>query len=214
MELREREDLLAALDAHLTQVADARAEPGWGVATGGREGRVVFLAGEAGIGKTALLEAFLAAAARRVDVAVGACEPLSTPRPLGPLLDLAAVLGGGLARAAREGASRDALFEAFLTQLAKRENPLLVAFEDAHWADASTLDLLLLLGRRAERLPVLVVATYRDDEVKPDHPLRAVLGHLATSPAVARLHVPALGERAVAAWARERRGGAVDPRLL
>ena len=53
--------------------------------------------------------------------------------------------------------------------------------EDVHWADEATLDVLRLLARRVEAVPALVVATYRDDELDARHPLRLVLGELATS---------------------------------
>jgi AAA ATPase domain len=53
-----------------------------------RSGRVLFVYGEAGIGKTALLRQFRSALPRRFSVLWGACDPLFTPRPLGPLLEL------------------------------------------------------------------------------------------------------------------------------
>ena len=53
-----------------------------------------------------------------------------------------------------------------------------VVLEDLHWADEATLDVVQLLGRRVARMPALVIATYRDDELARDHPLRVVLGEL------------------------------------
>ena len=55
-------------------------------------------------------------------------------------------------------------------------------FEDVHWADEATLDLLGFLARRLTRCPTLLVLTYRDDELGPRHPLRLILGDLAIRP--------------------------------
>jgi hypothetical protein len=52
--------------------------------------------------------------------------------------------------------------------------------EDVHWADEGTLDVLRLLGRRLSTTPAVVVASYRDDALDRAHPLRVVLGELAT----------------------------------
>ena len=57
----------------------------------------------------------------------------------------------------------------------------MIVVEDAHWADDATIELLAMLGRRAGELPLLLVVTYRDDEVAADHPLRLVLGDLVTA---------------------------------
>ena len=99
-------------------------------------GRVVVVAGEAGIGKTALV-ASLAEAHR---VLWGACDPLITPRPMGPLRDVARELGGSLA-AAIESGSREGVLAAALDELAAGASAVLVV-EDLHWADDATLDLL------------------------------------------------------------------------
>src|SRR5215217_7799101 len=110
-------------------------------------GELVFLGGEAGIGKTALVEAFCARASETAQVLVGACDALSTPRPLGPLLDIAHESGGELAQLAFSDAPRPQLFRAALYTLATAERVVFV-IEDAHWADEATLDLLRFLGRR------------------------------------------------------------------
>jgi predicted ATPase len=70
--------------------------------------------------------------------------------------------------------------------------------EDVHWSDEATLDVLRLLCRRVQTVPVLVIATYRDDELDRAHPLRIVVGELATSEAVSRIKLPALSSAAVA----------------
>ena len=67
--------------------------------------------------------------------------------------------------------------------------------EDVHWADEATLDVLKLLARRVAAVPVLVVASFRDDGLDSGHPLRRVLGELATSATVRRLKLDPLSRR-------------------
>jgi DNA-binding CsgD family transcriptional regulator/tetratricopeptide (TPR) repeat protein len=76
--------------------------------------------------------------------------------------------------------------------------------EDVHWADEATLDLLSFAGRRLGRTRALLLATYRDDELADDHPLRRVLGDLATQRAIRRMRLPPLSKEAVQALAGER----------
>ena len=141
---------------------------------GNGRGQMVLVAGQAGVGKTAIVRAF-GERQRSVAVLAGACEALFTPRPLGPLLDIAGEVGGELAEATERGASAGEL----LTGLARAlRGASVVVLEDLHWADEATLDVVHLLGRRVARIPALVVATYRDDELERDHPLRVVLGEL------------------------------------
>src|SRR5207253_5157911 len=94
----------------------------------------------------------------------GACDPLFTPRPLGPLLDIAAGVGGELARL---GGRRTRPYEiacALISQLRQR-SPAIVVLEDVHWADEATLDVLRLLSRRLKSAPALLIASYRDVEL-------------------------------------------------
>jgi DNA-binding CsgD family transcriptional regulator/tetratricopeptide (TPR) repeat protein len=169
-------------------------------------GRLVLISGESGIGKTALVEAFHDAAGRgqaspdRANTdrwLWGACDGLLTPRPLGPLFDLAAQTGGELAQLCDQGAPRDRLFAATLAELDRPGRLTVVVLEDLHWADEATIDLLSLLGRRLTRMRVLVLATFRDDELGEDHPLRIVLGDLATQRGIRRLRLPPLSASAV-----------------
>ena len=124
-----------------------------------------------------------------------------TPRPLGPLYDIAAQLGGALDAALRNASSREAIFGTLLDELGPGRTPTVLVLEDVHWADEATLDLLKFLGRRAHRLPLLVIVTVRDDEIGPAHPLRSVLGDLPRG-AVRRLELRPLSESAVATLAR------------
>ena len=146
--LIERSEQLDAVALRLAEVVERR------------EGALVFVGGEAGAGKTSLVHEF--AARSTVRVVVGGSEPLRTPRAHGPLLDLAAELGGDLSALVEQGASPGDLVDA-LTQTVTQ--PTVLVFEDLHWADEATLDLLRHLARRLRRLPALVLATYRDDEL-------------------------------------------------
>ncbi len=184
--LLERGAELAALEEALAAVR------------GAREGRLALIAGEAGIGKTSLLRAFHDAHADAPTFR-GGCDPLFTPRPLAPFLELADASGGPLAaRLARAGTPADVL--AVLSEELPRRGPALLVVEDMHWADEATLDVVRLLGRRLEALPLLVVLTYRDDHLDRVHPLRVVLGELS-SPAVRRLSLGPLSPTAIAALA-------------
>lgn len=137
-------------------------------------GRLVLVSGEAGVGKTSLVRE-LQSQRPATPVLAGACEALYTPRPLGPLLDVAEALGGPLASLADTGPSAADLLSALGAALRR---PHLIVLEDLHWADEATLDVLRLLGRRASSLNALVVGTYRDDGLDRDHPLRIVLGEI------------------------------------
>ena len=181
--LLERSAALAVLDQALAAVTDSGA------------GHMALVAGEAGIGKTALLHAFCAGVGP-VRVLSGACDSLITPRPLGPLVDIAEQTGGELAVIVDQSAGAGEVLTALGREL-RRHRPSVVVLEDLHWADEATLDLLRLLGRRIETVPALVVATYRDDELDRSHPLRIVLGELPRAN-VTRLPLRRLSVAAVA----------------
>lgn len=169
-------------------------------------GRLVFVGGEAGIGKTVLVQTFCRSVEGLMPVALGACDPLSTPAPLTPLIDALPSLGSPVADAIAGSAPRAAVFRAVLADLTA--TPRLVAFEDVHWADEATLDLVRFLGRRIEGTRTMLVMTYRDDEVGPRHPLTRVLGDLATAAGVRRMTLPPLSLSAVETMAR---GSGLDP---
>jgi DNA-binding CsgD family transcriptional regulator len=183
-ELLEREEQLEALEGHLAE-------------TSARGGRVVLIGGEAGIGKTALVRRFCEGR----PVLWGACDALFTPRPLAPLADVAAQTGGELEELVEGVAKPHEIAVALLTEL-KRRTAGIVVFEDLHWADEATLDVVRFVARKLESVPVLIVATFRDDELGPAHPLRMVVGELTSAH---RLRLPPLSFAAVADLA-ERRG--------
>src|SRR5690348_11789046 len=165
-------------------------------------GRLVLVSGESGIGKTALIEAFRA----QLDGARwlwGACDGLLTPRPLGPLFDIATQVGGQFSELCDQGAGPDRLFGAFLAELDSPAVLTVAVIEDVHWADEATIDLLRFAGRRLGRMRALVLVTYRDDELGDD-PLRLLVGDLATHRATRRMGLPPLSEDAVRALAGQR----------
>jgi predicted ATPase len=146
MRLIERESQLAALQEYATEASQG-------------QGRLVLISGEAGVGKSVLLEEL----AQELDGARwlwAGCDGLFTPAALGPLLDIANQIAGELLRLCRAEAKRDQLYSALLRQLSDQRNLPVVVIEDVHWADEATLDLLSYLGRRIQHLPVLLLVTY------------------------------------------------------
>jgi predicted ATPase len=180
--LLEREEVLADLRESLAEARSGR-------------GRLVLVVGEAGVGKSAAVREFCDEARASARVLWGGCDPLFTPRPLGPFLDIAEDAGGELEAAVEQGPTK---VVAALLRAAGDRSATVVVVEDVHWADEATLDVLRLLGRRLRQAPLLVVATYRDDELDRAHPLRVVVGELATQPHVERLPIPPLSAEAVA----------------
>jgi DNA-binding CsgD family transcriptional regulator len=180
-------------DAFLHELDGARARAAAGT------GCIALVSGEAGIGKTTLVEAFArkAEAADNARVLWGACDALYTPRPLGPLFDIARQARGRLRGLADGDVDRERLFAALLTELAQAPPPTVAILEDVHWADEATLDLLKFVGRRVRHIRGLVVLTYRDDELDAGHPLRRVLAELPRD-TVRRLRLPPLSAAAVA----------------
>ena len=143
------------------------------------------------MGKTTLVRALRARFGERAAFLVGACEPLSVPVPLAPLRELAAA---GAAAAGRRGASP---WPASLLGALRARAPAVAVIEDAHWADPATLDVLRLLARRVEDAVLVVVVTYRDDELAANPALAMLVGDLVTSPAVRRMALAPLSHAAV-----------------
>jgi DNA-binding CsgD family transcriptional regulator/tetratricopeptide (TPR) repeat protein len=160
------------------------------------EGRLVLLEGEAGVGKSALLEQFThdLPDARLLS---GGCDGMFTPRPLGPLFDIAQQVHGRLLALCRADASREQLFDALVTELCEPGPLPVVVIEDVHWADEATLDLLAFLARRIREIAVLLIVSYRNDELADTHPLRIALGYLAVQRCTRRLPLAPLTAHAV-----------------
>lgn len=192
MHFLERDAFLAEL---LRAAEEVRAGRGVAVAVGG----------EAGIGKTTLVtRAAEEIRGRGMRVLWSGCEALFTPRPLGPLYDFAEELGPEVDALLGSDRNRERLFPAVLE--AAGAEPTLLVVEDVHWADHATLDLLKYAVRRIARLPLLLIYTYRDDEVASDHPLVSLLGETMQA---RRLALPRLSPAAVASLAVGRDARAV-----
>jgi DNA-binding CsgD family transcriptional regulator/tetratricopeptide (TPR) repeat protein len=156
-----------------------------------RRGRLVLISGEAGVGKSSLVEELQV---RMPDAswAWGACDGLFTPRPLTPLRDIAREVGGAVLDAVQHAPSREQLFDSVLHWLHDAQDLVVLVVEDVQWADEATLDLLRFLGRRVRDLPVLLVVTFRDDAMAPTDPLRIALGELAGQRFTRRIDLPPL----------------------
>ncbi|MEV4556487.1 AAA family ATPase [Kitasatospora sp. NPDC049285] len=192
------------------------------------EPQALLVGGEAGVGKTRLVEEFLdRACGPRVATTLGAClevgaeglpyGPLAGAlrrlhRQLGPELERAAAgMEGHLARllpdfGEADGAPNDEygrarLFEhtARLFERLSTERTLVLAIEDLHWSDRSTRELLAYLIRTLHRSRVLIVATYRTDDLHRRHPLRPFLAELERLRSVQRLELERLDRPEVAA---------------
>src|SRR6185295_18563455 len=138
-------------------------------------GRLVLIGGEAGVGKTALLGSFCDDRPAGARLLWGSCDALFTPRPLGPFVDIAATTGGEVEELVETSAGAFEVAAALMRELQSRP-PAILVLEDVHWADDATLDVLRLLGRRVESLPVALLVSYRQTELGRFHPLRQVLG--------------------------------------
>ena len=163
------------------------------------QGGVVLIGGEAGAGKTALAEDLCRDAALRGGlVLVGRCYDRAETPPFGPWLDLfaryppdddlppppAAFAGDGIGDVANQAALFGTVRES-LTAIA-HVRPLALVLDDLHWADLASLNLLRFLARDIAALPLLLLVTYRADEVTRAHPLYALLPYLLKKPGPGR----------------------------
>ncbi|MFE0477088.1 AAA family ATPase [Streptomyces sp. NPDC058947] len=190
------------------------------------EARAVLLAGDAGVGKTRVLdEAGKRAAGAGMTVVVGHCVDLGdVGLPYLPFTEILGVLAaderfsavvaghpvaerllGSGTDAVRDVDGRLRLFEGIAGLLAAVADvaPLLLVLEDLHWADQSSRDLLrFLLGRGVLRRRLAVFASYRADDLHRRHPLRPLLAELIRLPAVERLELRPLPDPEVARLVR------------
>jgi DNA-binding CsgD family transcriptional regulator len=183
-QLVERERELAVLEAAFEEASAGR-------------GRVALVTAEAGGGKTALIERFCAGQASPTRVLRGACDALFTPRPLGPIHDFAADVGPELGERLLGEAIPYQVAAALIDEL-RRPEPTVLVVEDVHWADEATVDVLRLVARRIAASRVLIVLSYRDEAVDARHPVRVMLGEVASGLALTRVGLAPLSAEAVA----------------
>ncbi|WP_284699707.1 helix-turn-helix transcriptional regulator [Actinoplanes solisilvae] len=201
------------------------------------EPSTVLVGGEAGVGKTRLIEEFCRdLTGDRVRVLSGQClelgeEGLPFAPFAGALRELVRaegleILGGHEHKLARllpelgpppeQDARRGLLFEAFAALLERlsSEQPVVLVLEDLHWADRSTRDLIGFLVRGARLPHLLLVATYRTDELHRGHPLRPFLAELDRVRGVLRLEVDRLDREGTAEMLSHLLGAEPDPRVV
>ncbi|WP_431899245.1 ATP-binding protein [Nonomuraea sp. bgisy101] len=211
-------------EAELSVLTESFDEARKGAAT------AVLLGGEAGVGKTRLVQSFAECAANDgAHVLFGGCVELSTDglayapftaalrqlvremgtARIGALLpdgaerDLARLLPefGEPSADGETDTGRARLFEQFLTLLERlaESRPVVLLVEDIHWADRSSRDLIAFLSRNLRESQLLMVLTYRSDDLHRQHPLRPVLAELGRVAGVMRLDLPRLSRDEVAA---------------
>jgi DNA-binding CsgD family transcriptional regulator/tetratricopeptide (TPR) repeat protein len=163
VELLERDGALATLVAAYDAAAHGA-------------GRVVFVTGEPGIGKTSLVTRFLRDLGAGTRVLFGNCDDLLIPRPLGPIRDLVGSVSPAFEDALSAGAAPHELQALLIEELEQPPHPTILVLEDVHWADDATFDSITVVGRRIGSLPALVVLTFRAGEAPPGHPLYAAIG--------------------------------------
>jgi DNA-binding CsgD family transcriptional regulator len=190
MKLIERDGFLDLLQTKFTTVAQG-------------EGHCVFVSGEAGIGKTALVKAFCKQQQGHCTIYQGACDALFTPRPLAPLYDIMWQVNKDIWPASHNIEKRTELFAAFFQELSRQKEKIIIVFEDIHWADEATLDFIKFFARRITQLPCLFILTYRDDQGPVHSSIRNVLGQLPPD-SFTRLLLTPLSREAVTNMATDR----------
>ncbi|MFF0271390.1 ATP-binding protein [Kribbella sp. NPDC004536] len=154
-------------------LAEAAAE----AATG--RGCVALVYGEAGIGKTSVVEAAQSRISTPARLLIGRCDDLATARVLGPFRDLIGQVGEEAETALVEGTQQGRILEALRSELDQPDQPTLLVIEDVQWADDATLDVLRYLVRRVADMHLVLLLTYRDDELLETHPLLQLLGNMS-----------------------------------
>jgi DNA-binding CsgD family transcriptional regulator/tetratricopeptide (TPR) repeat protein len=169
----------------------------WLRARTGGPGAFLLVAGESGVGKTWLAASFAREHVPDEQLLWGICDPLTTPRPLGPLHDVLDRLPPGVRSAMESAGHGYQVFPEVHRALSASSYVLVV--DDVQWADEASLELLRYLLRRVDRTRSLVIGTYRDDEIGADHPLVPLLGDVARSPSASTVHLCPLSPAGVAA---------------
>ncbi|MEZ4523209.1 MAG: AAA family ATPase [Thermomicrobiales bacterium] len=182
-------------------------------------GGLVLVSGEAGIGKSTLVEDLLDTATEQgALVLAGGCYDLTTTPPYGPWLEivrasphveglssLSTILGSNIEDEAGSANRQSALFDWALELFSRlsADQPLLLVLEDLHWADEASLEFLRHIARRLHDLPAMLVVTYRSDEITRHHPLYALVPMLVREAAAERIALQPLNEESIANWIRD-----------
>ncbi len=159
---------------------------------GSSRGGLVFVTGDAGLGKSRLIGEFCRSLTySRWRVVQGWCTE-DARRPYGPILDALARLdpdADWLSPVESKHEQFEAIAERFAAIVARKA--VVVIIEDLHWADAATLDLLAYLGPRLNRMRALIVASFRSDDLHSD-PLTAAIAKLARGAQVGQIDLAPL----------------------
>ena len=190
MELIERDEFISLLKSKYRHIA-------------GGEGHTIFVNGEAGIGKTALLKEFRRQIEDEGNVFTGTCDALFTPRPLAPLYDIAWQMLGTEWTGQDDVSKRGELFTRFYQNLKSRKEKTVIIFEDIHWADEASFDFIKFFARRIDTVQCLFIITHRNDECPSIQMLRNVMGQLAPD-TFTRMPLTPLSKEAVEKLAVER----------
>ncbi|MGA7671215.1 MAG: AAA family ATPase [Nitrolancea sp.] len=171
------------------------------------QGGLVVLSGEAGIGKTTLAEDVCQEArAAGALVLIGHCYDRTETPPYGPWAELLEQYQVGYTHTSdmrpitepnlSHSSSQASLFNEMRTFLVSlsRERPLVVVLEDVHWADNSSLDLLRVVARQLASSSILLLVTYRSDEVSRQHPLYSLLPMLIREALAVRIDLSPLSD--------------------
>jgi DNA-binding CsgD family transcriptional regulator len=160
---------------------------------GASRGGLVFIAGDAGLGKTRLIDEFCRSLAySRWRITRGPCREYGG-RPYGPILDAFSSLDASAAQLTAAESKRqyfDAIVDRFAEIAARKA--LVVVIEDLHWADAATLDLLAYLGSKLDRMRVLLLASFRPDDLHAEHPAAAAIEKVGRSARAGRIDLAPL----------------------
>jgi DNA-binding CsgD family transcriptional regulator/tetratricopeptide (TPR) repeat protein len=188
-ELIGRRSELAVLDDALTDAAAGT-------------GRLVLVEGDAGVGKTRLVQEFAdRAAAGGATVLSGGCLQLEADIPYAPFDEALSTIPG-LFFASSGAGDRAAEFRRVADAISGAGRPVVLVLEDLHWADASTRDLFVFLQRALRHAPVLQIGTHRSGEIAGDHPVAGVMAELARMPHTERLRLAPLDRAETTALAR------------
>jgi DNA-binding CsgD family transcriptional regulator len=160
---------------------------------GASRGGLIFIAGDAGLGKTRLIDEFCRSLAySRWRITRGPCREYGG-RPYGPILDALASVDPGVAQVTAAESKRqyfDAIVDRFAEIAARKA--LVVVIEDLHWADAATLDLLAYLGTKLDRMRVLLLASFRPGDLHAEHPAAAGIEKVSRSARAGRIELAPL----------------------